>query len=193
MPKSDWVKYLALGLAALFLTLFWSFYYVGSKIGERNYHSASYERHASDKIRSTCLSGEGGDVSECITKVIKATNEDQRAQDDLVAQTEMATWAFWMLIATIVVTGITGLGVFYIWLTLKATQEMSREAARGTIAAVEAADASKDANSIIRQEQRPWVLSTGVTHGFLEAEGTEEFVGIAVQASWKNFGKSPAV
>lgn len=94
---------------------------IGETRGERNYHASSYERHAADEIRNTCLTGEGGDIAECVSEVIKSTNEDQRAEDDRVAQSEMSHWAFYMLIATVIVAAITANGVVFVWLTLCVT------------------------------------------------------------------------
>lgn len=174
MPKRDWIIPLALGLGILIVALICAAYFVGSRIGEtrgeRNYHSANYERHASDEIRNTCLAGQGGDVAECIAKVIDATNENQRAQDDLVAQTEMATWAFWMLIATVVMAVITLTGVVFVWLTL-------RETAAGVMT--------------MRQEQRPWLKIEAVPDGpLLFTEKGKFMAPFLVKTT--NVGKSPA-
>jgi hypothetical protein len=134
MPSRDWIKPLALGLVALTVTLVWASFYVGSQSGEargeRNYHAARYEAHAVNTIRDTFLVGEGGDIAECVAEILNSTNEQKRAENNLVAQTEMARWAFYMLVATVVIAGITGLGVYYVWLTLRATQDMARETTR---------------------------------------------------------------
>lgn len=134
MSNGDWIKHAAIGLIIIALGCVWAAFYVGSEIGkargESNKHTAEYERHAEDKIRSTCLNGQGGDIAECVSKVIQATNEDQRAQSDLIAQTEMARWAFYMLIATVGMAIITGAGVYYVWRTLAVTREIGEKQAR---------------------------------------------------------------
>lgn len=109
----------------------WGIYSTGLKLGEtkakNTHYSSSYARHAANQIRRTCLTGEGGDIAECVTEVITTTNEHERAQDDLEAQTKMALWAFWMLVATVVMAAITALGVIFVWQTLKATQKMAED------------------------------------------------------------------
>lgn len=131
MSKRDWKKPLAIGLIVLILELVWAAFYVGSEIGEargeHNKHIAEYERHAEDQIRRTCLNGQGGDISECVAEIVKATNEDQRSQRDLIAQTEMARWAFYMLIATIAMALITLFGVYYVARTLSVTREIGEK------------------------------------------------------------------
>ena len=134
MFNGGWIKHVTLGLIPIVVALIWAAFYVGSQIGESrgegNKHTAEYERHAEKKIRATCLSGQGGDIAECVAKVIRSTNEHQRAQDDLVAQTEMARWAFYMLVATVVVAVITGAGVYYVWRTLSITREIGEAQTR---------------------------------------------------------------
>ena len=133
MSKRDWGGVFALGLILVAL-LGWGIYSTGLKLGEtkakNTHYSSSYARHAANQIRRTCLTGEGGDIAECVTEVITTTNEHERAQDDLEAQTKMALWAFWMLVATVVMAAITALGVIFVWQTLKATQKMASETTR---------------------------------------------------------------
>lgn len=134
MSKGDWIKPVAFGLVVLATVLIWASFYLGSQLGEargqRNYSSASYERHAQEEISRACLRRDGVDLAECIAEIINTTNEQQRAESDLVAQTEMATWAFWMLMATIVIAAITGVGVVFVWQTLGATRAMASETTR---------------------------------------------------------------
>lgn len=137
MPKRDWFIHFAIGLIVIALTCIWAAFHIGSEIGktrgESNKHSAMYERHAEEQIRSTCLTGQSEDIAECVAKVIGSTNEQRRAQNDLVAQMEMARWAFYMLVATIVVAIITGAGVYYVWRTLEVTRETGRDQVRAYV------------------------------------------------------------
>lgn len=82
-------------------------------------------------------------MAECIAKVVNTANENQRAQDDLEAQTKMALWAFWMLVATVFMAVVTAVGVFFVFRTLES--------------AVETAKAAHSANKIMQAEQRPWL------------------------------------
>ena len=169
MSKSDWIKPLIFGITSIALIALWAAYYVGSEIGkargERNYHSASYEQHARDEIRDTCLTGEGVDIAECVSKVIQATNENTRAEDDRIAQSEMARWAAYMLVATVIMAVITGAGVVLVWLTLRSTA---------------------DGLDIMRDEQRP-LISPKLCR--VEASNGR---GRHVYFEWENLGNGPA-
>ena len=131
MPDRDWRKPLALGLSALVIVLVWAAYHLGSEISEaRNQaenNARSYETHAADQIRRSCLNGEGSDLAECVSEIIRATNEHQRAEQDLIAQMEMSRWALYMLVVSVLVAGITGIGVYFVWLTLGETRRMANE------------------------------------------------------------------
>jgi len=188
MFKSDLVKPLALALGLLTCVIIWASYHVGSEIGEtrgeRNYHTTSYERHASDEIRGTCLSGQGGDIAECVSQVIKATNEDKRSEDDRVAQTEMARWAFYMFIATVIMAVISGAGVILIWKTLAATIDTIRLSEKTTKALV----------NVSRAENIPNVEIIGVTP-FPEEFGMKIHQGTKVirfNVELQNIGKNVA-
>ena len=112
----------------------------GIAVGENITNSDTYATHAQQDIESRCLISDPASSAECIRNVIEATNEHQRAEDDLVAQTDMALWAFGMLIVTASMAAITAVGVVFIWHTLTATQEMAKDAARATDAAVRSVD-----------------------------------------------------
>ncbi|EAQ24335.1 hypothetical protein ROS217_08795 [Roseovarius sp. 217] len=100
---------------------------MGETKAKNAYHTSRYAAHATNQIEQSCLISDLSNFSKCVAEIINSTNEDQRAQDDLEAQTEMALWAFWMLVATVIVALITGLGVIFVWQTLKATQRMATD------------------------------------------------------------------
>lgn len=153
----------------------------GKAIGENEAEASTYARHADKEIKETCLGLEPVAMAECIRGVIEATNEDQRAEQDLEAQTKMALWAFWMLVATIVMTCITFVGVIYVSLTLQ-------ETAAGVL--------------VMRQEQRPWLQVTHeIASDFSWDRETElgrdvpvmqRYINITVRTKVKNLGKLPA-
>jgi CHASE3 domain sensor protein len=62
--------------------------------------------------------------------VVETANEHERAEDDLNAQRNMAKWALFMLLATVAMAITTVFGVYYVWRTLNATQEMSADQAK---------------------------------------------------------------
>lgn len=130
IPSPSWVVVLVLGLSMLAIALIFAAYNVGSEVGkirgERNFHISNYERYAADDIKKICLNGQNGNVAECIAEVVNETNENQRAQDDLVAQIDMATWALWMLVVTLLTSFITLAGVTFVWLTLQETRRIGK-------------------------------------------------------------------
>ncbi|MGB1236285.1 MAG: hypothetical protein ACPG5U_11190, partial [Planktomarina sp.] len=65
-----------------------------------------------------------------VVRVIEATNEHKRSEDDLNAQKNMARWALFMLLATIAMTLVTIFGVYYVWRTLAVTREIGQKQTR---------------------------------------------------------------
>lgn len=116
----------------------------------------------------------------CYRDAYNTDREQERAEEDLDAQREMANWAEGMLWATVAVgsitAGVTGLGVWYVAQTLSATS--------ATLAA------ANKANEIMRDEQRPWVsLSRDVECDLFESSWG---VRVAWNYNLENFGRSPA-
>ncbi len=181
MFKRYWIIVIAFGLV-LICALVWGIFATGQKLGEtkakNSYHTSRYSAHAADHIKRSCLDGQASNLPECVAEIIRSTKEDQRAQDDLEAQTKMALWAFWMLIATVVMAVITGLGVIFVWRTLLATHDMAR-----------------DTREIGEAQVRAWVSLTPTS---LKLERGETHFGdkgvyFNVIATAKNHGHSPAL
>lgn len=104
-----------------------------------------------------------------------AKRKDQREESDLNAQWQMARWtenAVYVAVASCILSFI---GILLIWSTLIHTRR--------------AAEAARDANDIMRSEQRPWIkikikgAALTVKDGLLIAE-------IAVEC--RNIGRAPA-
>lgn len=171
MSISRWVFAVALGLA-LISAVVWGIYATGLKLGEtkaqNTYHASRYAAHAADQINGSCLNGDVADVAKCIAEVIDSTNENQRAQKDLQAQTEMALWAFWMLISTVVMAAITLLGVVFVWQTFKVTRDMAI-----------------DTRDIGKAQVRAYLGYGSTTISISDST-------VSLQATLKNFGASPA-
>lgn len=66
----------------------------------------------------------------CLFDNISTDGGAKQSEYELQAQQDMAAWAFGMLIVTLWLTVVTLLGVFFVWQTLKATQEMASETER---------------------------------------------------------------
>ena len=148
-----------------------------------------YEQVKQDEL-SACLGIDGSAARKCVIDAIEAAQEQSDSRQDLYAQQGMAKWAFWMLLLSGAGVSITGVGVYYVALTLSEARVTTRAA---LIAAKEAANttvAAKQANEIMRADQRPWVT--------LEREIPCDFNidGDTGNCSWKyqliNRGKLPA-
>ncbi len=138
---------------------------------------------AEDRIERTCISLQSAALMQCIKEEIEAASDHSRAERDLNAQEAMALWAQLMTVVTGLSLLVTGAGVYYVRWTLIQTADTN-------IAAVSAATAANEANQIMRQEQRPWVV--------LEREIYCDFFerGFGCSLTWSyefiNKGKSPA-
>lgn len=156
----------------------------GEAIGKNIANTNTYSSHAEEDIKQCASLPDEVAVSECIRRVIEASNEHQRAEDDLVAQTEMGLWALGMLLVTSVTTIITGLGVYFVWQTLRQTAETNRSA-------VAAASAAIDSNRIAASGQRPW-LKIQIT-GCGPIVGSDDGrISLKIDISVTNLGKTPA-
>jgi len=106
----------------------------GTKYGEAIAYREAGTRHDSERaeyeIEERCLSGLVSSRAECVRNIIETTDEHYRAHQDLVAQTEMALWAFWMMIVSVGMALITLIGVYYVWMTLLATQGIAVDTRR---------------------------------------------------------------
>lgn len=141
MLKRHWIAATTAGLALLIAfsvggyILGWG---LGVDAGEYQANTDTYTKHAADEIESACTSGDALADTECIVRVIEATNEHKRAERDLIAQRNMARWALLMLIATVAMAVITGGGVYYVWRTLKVTREIGEAQVRAYLSVKDA-------------------------------------------------------
>jgi len=96
--------------------------------------AAEYQADAAESGLNACrtIMGESGvfDWFACLAENVAAEGNDKHAEYDLKAQQDMAAWAYGMLIVTVWLSVITLLGVFFVWLTLRATRQMSNETTR---------------------------------------------------------------
>jgi len=112
-----------------------------------------YAQGTADRIRLACSGSQAPAVYECIAKEIAASREDQRDEYDLSAQQQMADWAFWTMVIGSITTMITAWALWYVKGTLDETRAMTREAEKGTAAALLAAEAGHEANRMARGAQ----------------------------------------
>ena len=113
----------------------------------------------------------------------EATAEQQRAQDDLKAQQDMAKWAKFMFWAATAETLVTLVGVILVWLTLNATWAAKGEAKRAADAAEKTVDTMQ---TFGRQELRAYLSVNPVNHGNFGASNFNPIIAL------KNTGQTPA-
>ncbi|WCE67989.1 hypothetical protein PL335_06480 [Sulfitobacter faviae] len=103
---------------------------LGEQSGEYEANADTYARHAQDEINSACAGLDATAQTECIVRVVEATNEHKRAESNLKAQRDMARLALWMLAVTIVMAIVTAGGVYYVWQTINVTREIGEAQVR---------------------------------------------------------------
>ena len=146
---------------------------IGELRGERQTQAQNYAEHTSDQIQSACIGLDTVAQTECVERIVKASNEDQRSEYDLIAQTEMSTWAFWMLWATLVMAAITAVGVYFVWRTLLATQDMAKDTTRIGEAQVQAHLMPTDAKATLMTQE-----SDSIVYGYYKIELGVKNVGV---------------
>lgn len=153
-------------------------WYQGFQVGQESHQSRSadaYKNYSSQEISERCaLILDVTAQLDCITDAIRNAREQQRAEQDLDAQQEMSYWAKWMLIVTVLMTVFTLFGVVFVWHTLVATQNMSR-----------------DTKDIGRKQVRAYLRCSKVTFKNEGQNATNDVFACWVKV--ENFGQSPAL
>jgi hypothetical protein len=164
----------------------------GQSVGEYKAHSDAYAQDAEQEIRNRCVILPPLDMAECIQEVVKAANEDQRAERDLVAQKDAARWGLGTLIISAFGGAIAIIGTALVWKTLEATRNAVKEASEATKAAQEAVTVTRD---IGLKQLRPWLLAGGVQFEIfnwsLDDRGPVQ--QLTFHVPWVNRGQTPAV
>ncbi len=155
----------------------------GEALGEYSANSDTYARNTQEHIKECLALPEDGRKSKCIVKVVEASNEHERAEKDLIAQTEMALWALGMLVVSTLMMFVSALGVWWIRETLAETRN-----------AVKAADDAVTVTRKIGESQLRAYCS--VDSATLEQgnpdSGGDGYRKIYTQITIKNYGQTPA-
>lgn len=189
MPVSRGINAVACGLviaAIVTITVGWAVYTLGKQSGEYEANSDSYAHHAEQKIRRSCSNLDGIAQAECIRNVVETANEHERSESDLVAQHRMALWALLMLVVTAAMAVITGVGVYYVWRTLIATQKMAFDTRRIGEAQVRAYIGVEITDSVV-ESGKPIAFGIKVTnHGASPATNIATYSSVVVRSrGWK--------
>jgi hypothetical protein len=165
MSRSDWYWELAyFGVVGIALILA----VAGDGLLKQHYqaqhaYEATREKHERSKqIEIEALAAKGQSPDE------KSRREEWRAEDDLVAQQDMARWAWWSMWATV-------FGVVLLALTLRETIKATRAATKAAVATERAVETQVRLEGPILHIQK------------IESPGTRP-----IWVALKNAGKSPA-
>ncbi|MFI0848481.1 hypothetical protein [Mesorhizobium sp. IMUNJ 23232] len=110
-----------------------------------------YTRNNEYQARDACLVLPLVHQANCIAEARHKARENERQEQDLVAQRVTAVWTFLMGCAAILGVGLSAIGVFLVFTTFKATRE-------GVESAKASADAALDqARDLQLQQLRPYI------------------------------------
>lgn len=140
MPNSDWfkrhkdnlAKWLLRVLITIVVLVVGGAAIVRGLAEQSEYEWAAYQRKAEYTTESyspayeACLSLSGPSQSDCITEANNEYRENDRKEQDLVAQQTTAVWTFLMGCAAIVGMMLSGLGVYLVWTTFAETRKANQ-------------------------------------------------------------------
>lgn len=140
----------------------------------------------------------GAKSKEVASEEARQQATEKRDIRDLVAQEDMAKWAYWMLIVAALGTALSLLGILLVWRTLHHTRRAAdfsgaaiQEAKAATAAAITASEAATEANTILKEttdsQLRAYVGPESITYTYNAETGA-----FAVTSIIKNFGQTPA-
>jgi hypothetical protein len=121
--------------------------------------------------------GKKSDAKIASTSVTKMTATELREVRDLRAQEEMARWAFWMMIASVVGSLLTILGLAFVWRTLHHTRRTADFAG----------EAVADGKIFDASQSRAYVGPAAISY---RCDRLENIFFVTIQLS--NFGNTPA-
>jgi hypothetical protein len=140
--------------------------------GER--YSGYYSERTSEQIKERCTAANPVPFQKCVEEIVTASHENQRDEADLIAQRQMAQWAY----AVAVIGGLSiVLTVFGIWFV------------RGNLIAMQAQ--TQLARETMVAQTRPWLKFESVNLQKMWID--EAHVHVQVEFAVKNGGHSPAL
>lgn len=174
MPDRDW-RGNAAGLtlcAIVALTaayVAWGWGLTSGQRAEADRTAYQRARYAEEYIDRACVGMDRAALIECIQDAINSSREDQRAEYDLNAQEEMARWAWWLLMTSVLTVFTAGIGIYYVQASL-----------------VEARTATMVNREIGEAQARAYLAIKQCGAWLIENDGIAMFVNI------ENLGNTPA-
>jgi hypothetical protein len=133
-----WLIVAFLCVAAIVGCLVWPFSIEAQYQREADEQTKQYAAHTRTPKYNACLLLAPVDQPDCIAKTTNEARQDQRSEQDLVAQKVSALWAFVMGAAAVIGAVLSAVGVFLVWTTFGATKagnEINREIGRAQVRA----------------------------------------------------------
>ena len=150
---------------------------------EANQRHREYSRNTEYPARNSCLILPFQHQADCIAEARHKARENERQEQDLVAQRVTAVWTFIMGSAAVIGMGLSAVGVFLVWTTFHATKEGNRDSKQA------AADALAHAKEDTTIDQRAWMQAEITARA--QIIGGNLYVIFSFYGS--NVGKTPAL
>jgi hypothetical protein len=196
MPRSNWrerfTPKLIAGIAVWTLIALIGVGAIARGVLEQvEYEGRSYERSAKytadtySPAYDSCFRLPVDSQANCVAEANNEYRENERKEQDLIAQQTTAVWTFLMGCAAIIGMSLSALGVYLVWTTFRETRKANEKAA--------------EANSIAQNASkvgRAWMVPLGVDTNTIENSWLDgcfvaDTLGFAVK--WLNSGASPAI
>lgn len=122
-----------LGLAFITFVIIFGLigFYQGIEVGEADRAEIAAQTHhenTAEQIEKACVSADLAAFRVCVEEAIQTSGEYQRAERDLAAQKNMATYAKWLLALSVFTTVVTAFGVWFVKITLDETRKAVKSA-----------------------------------------------------------------
>lgn len=125
----DAFRWAGLGIVALMMSvlLMAAGMFIGNGTGYYNAKSDAYsamtEAETKQRVQDCFATTSDIDPAVCVREAIASGRDDERSEQDLGAQQEMAKWAFWLLMCTILQSLVGGLGFVALIITIRQGRE----------------------------------------------------------------------
>jgi len=139
---------------------------------ESNQRRSEYASDTYGPAYNACLVLPRERQPHCIAEAEDGYRDNQRDEQDLIAQQTTAIWTFLMGCAAIVGMMLSAVGVYLVYTTFQATQH---------------------ANQLTKATQRAWMGLEKVVAFRLIDRVSQEIVAVGFGANWRNVGNSPAI
>lgn len=128
---------------------------------QADYHAAEYAAYTYDKVGNGCLRLSPFDKQDCLAKAVHERRENQRQEQDLVAQRQSALWAYIMGAAAVVGMALSAIGVALVYTTFSETRR--------------SADAAVAMQRFAYYDYAPWLHVVIEGHGSIPGVEEGEF------------------